>query len=88
MRELPAEVDRVADSGIHALTAYGAMDVPRVTQKKALSHAEPFGDAMVNTVCREPIQFRNLDIELMLYSLANIVKREISDRIIPTVPGR
>jgi len=53
------------------------MNVPRIAQKKCSSDAEPFGHAMVNTVCREPIQFRNLDIELTLYSFANIVKREI-----------
>jgi hypothetical protein len=75
--ELPAEVDRIADSGIHSLTAYWAVDVPRVAQKKGLSHAESFGDPMVNTVCREPVQFRDLDIELTLYSVTNIVKREI-----------
>ncbi len=78
VRELPAEVDRVADSGIHALTTYGAMDMPRVAQKKALFHAEPFGDAMANTVCREPIHFWNLDGELTLDSVPNILECEVS----------
>ena len=77
VRELPSEIDRIADSGIHALTAYRAVDVPRIAQKEALSGAEPFGDAMVNTIYREPIQFRNLDTELTLYSVTNIFKREI-----------
>jgi hypothetical protein len=77
VRELPAEVYRIADSGIHALTAYGAVNVPRIAQKEGLPHAEPLRDAMMNTVCREPIQFRNLNIELTLYSVTKIVKREI-----------
>src|SRR5262249_3412174 len=48
--ELPAEVDRVADSGGHALTAYRTVDVPSVAQKNCRSLAEAFGHAMVNTV--------------------------------------
>lgn len=89
VRELPAEVDRIADSGIHALTSYWAVDVPRIAQKKGLSDAEPFGDAMVNTVRRKPISIPQPGCRVdTLLSREYRQTRDRRDRIIPAGPGR
>lgn len=77
VRYLPAEVDGIADSGVHALTACRTMDVAGIANKESVSHPEFVGDAMVDAIGREPIYLGHFDIEARFDLGANIFKSEI-----------
>ena len=48
--ELPGEVHRVADAGVHALSTDGAVDVGRVPEQEHAILAKMIGYAMVDAV--------------------------------------
>ncbi len=48
--ELPCEVYRIANAGVHALSAYGAVDVRRITEQEHAVLAKMVGYPMVDAV--------------------------------------
>ena len=58
-----AEVDRIADSGIHTLTAYRAVDVPRVAREEGPPLAEVIRHPVMNAVGREPIDLVDVNLQ-------------------------
>ena len=54
-RELPGQIDRVADAGVHSLPAGGAVDVRGVAEQKGAALAETLRHAVVHAIGREPV---------------------------------
>src|SRR5580704_10369392 len=74
--QLPGEIDRVADAGVHALAAGRAMDMRRVAQQEGASVAEMLRYAVMDTVGREPVYLFDLDLEVVDYPAADILEFE------------
>ena len=53
-RQLPRQVYRVADAGVHPLPAHRTVDVRGITKKEHTAPAELIRDAVVHAVGREP----------------------------------
>src|ERR1700758_3225852 len=77
VRYFPAEVDGIADSGVHTLTACRTMDVACIANKESAPHPKFIGNAMVDAIGRKPIHFRDFDIEKTLSVVANVFKIEL-----------
>ena len=75
-RELPGEVDRVADASVHALAAHGAVNVRGIAKQKRAALPGTVGDPMVNTVCGKPVDALDLDAETVQSGLADIIPGE------------
>ncbi len=77
--ELPAEVHRVADAGVHALTADGAVDVRGVAEQEDPAAPERVGDAVVHLVGREPVDLLDLEADAIDEGAIDVVPREIAN---------
>ena len=53
--QFPGEVHGVADAGVHALAADGAVDVGGVAEEEHAASVEVIGDAVVDAIGREPV---------------------------------
>ena len=54
-RQLPGEIDRVADAGVHALAAGRAVDVRGVAEQEGAAVAEMLGHPVMHVIGREPV---------------------------------
>jgi hypothetical protein len=59
--KLPGQVHRIPDFRVHALSAYGAMDVGGISEQKRASFAEMLCDAMMNMVRGKPVHSADAD---------------------------
>src|SRR6185369_10989887 len=74
--QFPGEVHGVADAGVHALAADGAVDVGGVAEEEHAALTEFLGDAMVDVVGAEPVYFVDLDAEAVDGGGADVVPGE------------
>jgi len=72
-REFPGEVHRVADAGVHALAANGAVYVRRVAEQERAPFAEMIGDPVVDAISRKPVYPRDFDIHPRDYAAAHVI---------------
>ena len=72
--QLPSEIDRIADAGIHALPADRAMNMRGVAQQERASLAKLLRDAMMNAVGRKPIDAFHFDLEILNGAAPHIFK--------------
>ena len=75
--ELPGQVHRVADAGVHALSADRTVDVRGVAEQERAALAEMIGDAMVHAVGREPVHALDVDAHPLDHALAHVVPRQV-----------
>jgi len=75
--ELPREIDGVADSGVHALTANGAVNVRCIAQQKCAAVPEFRNDAVVDVIRREPIDPLDVDADPLDDAPADVVPSEL-----------
>src|SRR5207253_5345322 len=75
--QLPREIHGVADAGVHALSAYGTVNVCGIAEQERVVFAEMIGDSMVHIVSREPVHALNVDTHPIDYALADVVPGKI-----------
>ena len=75
--DLPGQIDRIADAGIHSLPASGAVDVPGVAGDEHSAAAEALRDPMVDLVRGEPVDFADVDTEQVLDMGAKILEIDV-----------
>lgn len=80
-REFPCEVDGIADAGVHALPADGAMDVGGVAEEKDSAGAKVFCDAMVDAIGREPVDAFDGRVEVAKDVFADVVPGEVGGAV-------
>ncbi len=54
-RELPGEVDGIADAGVHALSACRTVHMRGIAQQEDAAMPEAFGDPVMNAIGGEPV---------------------------------
>src|SRR5262249_24154668 len=74
--QFPGEIDRIADAGVHALSAGGAMNVRRVAKQEGAAFPEVLRHAMVDAIGREPVDLLDFDLEVGNNSPADISELE------------
>src|SRR6516225_10245836 len=74
--QFPGEIDRIADAGIHTLSAGGAMDVRRVAEQEGAAFPEILRHAVVDAIGREPVDLLDFDLEVVDDSPADIFELE------------
>jgi hypothetical protein len=77
VRYFPAEIDGIADFGVHALAACRTMNVGRIANEESAPHPEFLSNAMVDAIGREPIHLRHFHIKKWLNLGADIFKGEV-----------
>src|SRR5215472_11089000 len=75
--QFPRQVDRVADAGVHALRAYGTVDMRGVAQYECAAFAEMIRDPVMYAVSREPVHALDIDLHPIDHALAHIVPGQI-----------
>src|SRR3954449_1110915 len=75
---LPGEIHGIADSGIHALPAHRTVDVCRIAKQECASLAKVIGDAVMNTVGREPADALDVDGQPLEDALTHVVPGQVS----------
>src|SRR5262249_53257592 len=63
--QFPGEIDRIADAGIHTLSAGGAMDVGGVAEQEGAAFPEVLGHAVVDAISGEPVDLLDFDLEVV-----------------------
>jgi hypothetical protein len=71
-RQLPCQVDGVADAGVHALAPSRAVDVSRIPQQKAAALAEVVRHPMVHVIGREPVYLFDLELQIVYGARAHV----------------
>src|SRR5262249_58202435 len=71
--QLPGEVHRIPDSGVHALAADRAVDMGGVTQQERAPFLEAVGDAMMDAIRREPVDTLNIEAHAAEEILTDVV---------------
>ena len=74
--QFPGEIHGVADAGVHALAADGAVDVGGVAEEEHAAFVEVIGDAVVDVVGAEPVHFVDVDAEAVDDGGADVVPGE------------
>ena len=74
--QLPAEVHRVADAGVHPLAAGRAVDVPGIAGEEGTALAEGGGDPVVDVVGGEPVHLLDAHAEQRLGIGAELLEAE------------
>src|SRR5262245_54831553 len=74
--ELPGEVHRVADAGVHPLTADGAMDVRSIAEQEGSTAAKVGGYAMMDVIGRKPVHASRRHVQMLDRLAADVVERE------------
>ena len=74
--QFPGEIHGVADAGVHALAADGAVDVGGVAEEEHAAFVEVLGDAVVDVVGAEPVYFVDVDAEAVDGGGADVVPGE------------
>src|SRR5882724_8883115 len=76
-RQLPGQVDRIPDPGVHSLAADRAMNVGGVTQQKCAPLAKLLRNAMMHAIGGEPIDALDLDLEILNRPALNSLKLQV-----------
>ena len=71
--EFPGEIHRVADAGVHALSAHRTVDMRGVAEQERTTFAKVIGDPMVHAVGREPVHALDVNAYPFDYALAHVV---------------
>ena len=71
--ELPGEIHRISDTGVHTLPADRTMDVCRIAQEERASAAEAVGDPMMHVIRREPVHAFDVDTHPLDHARADII---------------
>src|SRR6516225_889205 len=74
--QFPGEIDRIADAGIHALSAGGAMDVRGVAEQEGAAFPEVPRHAVVDAIGREPVDLLDFDLDIVDDPPADILELE------------
>src|SRR5215469_2861896 len=74
--QFPGEIDRIADAGVHTLSAGGAMDVRGVAEQERAALAEVLRHAMVDAIGREPVDLLDFDLEIVDDPPADVLEFE------------
>jgi len=74
--ELPRQVDRIADAGVHPLAADRAVNVRGVAGEECAALPEVGDDAMVDVIRGEPVDALDVDAEMREHLLADVVPGE------------
>src|SRR6516225_1553384 len=74
--QFPGEIDRIADAGVHALSAGGAMNVRGVAEQEGAALPEILGHAGVDAIGREPVDLLDFDLEIVDDPPADILELE------------
>ena len=75
--ELPAQIYGIADAGIHALPASGAVNMSGVPQKKGAAGLESVRDTVVHAVGRKPIHLRHFYVQQILNLAPDVLKSQL-----------
>src|SRR5205807_7629456 len=75
--ELPREVGRVSDPGVHPLPADGTVDVRGIAEQEAAALPKPRRDAMMHLVRGEPVHAADVDAQPLQQAGAHVVPAEI-----------
>lgn len=78
LRQLPAEIDGIADSGVHSLSANRAVYVSGITEKEGAANAEVLGHAMMHAIAGEPVHLGDFDIEDGLDVRAKVIEVQVT----------
>lgn len=73
--ELPREVDRVADAGVHALGTGGAVKVRGITEQEHATGAEMIGDAVMHVIAGEVAHVHVRQLEPLRHILRHVFPR-------------
>ena len=71
---LPRQVHRVADAGVHALGTDRAVDMGRISHEEGTALPEPAGHAMVHVVGGEPVDLGDRELQVLDGPIADVVK--------------
>src|SRR5262249_6109071 len=74
--QVTGEIDRIADAGIHALSAGGAMDVRGVADQEGAAFPEVPRHAVVDAISREPVDLLDFDLDIVDDPPADILELE------------
>src|SRR5579872_889247 len=77
LRQLPAEIDRIADSGVHALAAGGAVNMARIAEQKSAAYAEAVSNPVVDAIRRKPVDLFYSYVEERFDVRPHILKRDV-----------
>src|SRR3569833_195368 len=83
--QIPGQVYGVSDSGVHSLSAGRAVTVSCVTQYEGPSLAELLGDPVVDPVCGDPVDFSNLNFQMLYGAVADIREAQALRTVGPLV---
>ena len=75
-RQLPGQIDRVADPGVHPLPAGRAVDMSRVADEEGAALAEMFRDPVMDVIGRKPVHFADIDLQVLDRPIADIIECE------------
>src|SRR5262249_37935817 len=74
--QFPCEIDRIADAGVHTLSAGWAMRGLGAAEQEGAYLPEVLGHAVVDAIGREPVDFLDLDLEIVDDPPADILELE------------
>jgi hypothetical protein len=77
--ELPRQVQGITDPGVHALSAYGAVNVGGIAEEKCATFAKVTGDPVVHVIGRKPVHPCDFDSHALEDKLAYILPRKRPD---------
>ena len=75
-RQLPGKIDGVADSGVHALTAGGAVDMGRIAEQEGAALAEMLRHPVMDVIGRKPVHLLDVDLEVLDRPVADVFELE------------
>ena len=72
-RQLPGQVHRIADAGVHSLSTDRAVDVGRIAEEERPSLLEARRHAVMHAIRREPVHAAHVDAQTLQETLAHVV---------------
>ena len=75
-RQLPGQIDGVANSGVHALAAGGTVDVRGIAEQEGAALAEMLRHSVMHMIGRKPVYSPNVDLEVFDRPVADILEFE------------
>ena len=98
-RQLPGKIDGVANSGVHPLTADGAVDMGCTAEQEGAALAEMLRHPVMDMVGRKPVHLPDVNFEIRNGPVADIFELErirvigalvahSSDQARSTFPGK
>jgi hypothetical protein len=75
-RQLPGQIDCVADPGVHPLSAGRAVDVSRVAKQEGAALPEMLRHPVMDMIGRKPVHFPDINLKMLDRPTADIIECE------------